>query len=108
MIKVYIASPYTKGDVSENVRLQMTTMNTLIEEGYSPFCPLLFHFQDLMFPQAYNKWIALSADWVLSCDVLLRLEGESAGADGEVRLTTENNIPVVFSLTELYSMYEPT
>jgi len=33
---VYIASPYTVGDVAVNVKTQMDTADSLIEKGYCP------------------------------------------------------------------------
>ena len=59
MIKVYIASPYTLGDVALNVRKQLETSNELINLGYAPFTPLYSHFQHMYFPQDYNVWLKL-------------------------------------------------
>jgi hypothetical protein len=43
----------------------------------------------------------LDKEWVLRCDCLLRLPGESPGADEEVELAVKNNIPVFYSIDEL-------
>ena len=52
-------------------------------------------------PRPYEDWIRLDKEWVLRCDYLLRLPGESNGADGEVQLAVKNNIPVFYSIMEL-------
>lgn len=99
--KVYIAGPYTKGDVAVNVRKAINAGNTLIDLGFAPYVPHLTHFIHMIHPRAYETWINLDETWVLSCDCLLRLPGESKGAESEVRLALENNIPVYISIEEL-------
>lgn len=104
-IKVYIASPYTLGDVAVNVRKSMMCAAALMEAGYAPYSPLgATHFQHMLSPQPYETWCALDLEWVAVCDVVLRLEGESKGADGEVAFAEEHDIPVVHSLNELMEL----
>lgn len=103
MIKVYIASPYTIGDVAVNVKLQLDTANKLMDLGFAPYVPLLTHFQHLVHPRPYGDWIKLDNEWVLVCDCVLRLGGESKGADAEVELAKKNHIPVYYSIKELLS-----
>jgi hypothetical protein len=108
MIKVYIASPYTIGDQARNVYESLKVANELINDGLCPFCPLLTHFQHMMFPQTYDKWLELDMEWLKQCDILLRLPGESNGADKEEIKAKELNIPVVYSTKELYYNYYGT
>jgi hypothetical protein len=108
MIKVYIASPYTKGDVAVNVREQLLTANTLMDFGFAPFAPLYSHFQHMFMPKPYEKWIEIDLEWVKACDCVLRLPGESNGADGEVFFAQNNNIPVFFNLSDLLLHYNVT
>ena len=103
MKKVYIASPYTLGDQSVNVRKQIDVADNLLNNEYIPFTPLLSHFHHFVYPRSYESWMVYCLEWVKTCDYLLRLEGESNGADMEVKTAKENNIPVFFSLEELYS-----
>jgi hypothetical protein len=102
MIKVYIASPYTKGDVALNVKRQMECANQLMDLGFAPFVPLYTHFQHMAYPRPYKEWLEFDKIWVLTCDCLLRLDGESTGADLEVELAKENNIPVFYDISELH------
>jgi hypothetical protein len=101
MIKVYIASPYTIGDVAANVRFQIDIADKLMSKGYAPFVPLYSHFQHMIHPHPYTLWLIIDLEWVKVCDALLRLGGESAGADAEVDYAEEQNIPVFYSIDEL-------
>ena len=101
MKKVYIASPYTIGDVAVNVRRQMEVANQLIDLGFVPFVPLYAHFQHMFFPRPYDEWLELDKQWVPVCDYLLRLEGESKGADVEVELADKLKIQVFHSIEEI-------
>jgi hypothetical protein len=108
MVTVYIASRYTKGDVVGNVRESMIAADALVQLGYAPFLPLLSHFWEFLSPKPYQTWMKLDSEWVLRCDCLLRLPGESSGADAEVVLATKNGIPVFYDIGELVSRMPPT
>ena len=105
MIKVYLASPYTIGSEGENVRVSLIAANELINEGFAPFAPLLSHFQHMMFPQDYHIWMTLNLEWVSVCDCLLRLPGESSGADLEVEFAHNNSIPVFYTIAQILEYY---
>lgn len=98
MKKVYIASPYTVGDTAINVKRQMGVASKLIDLGYAPFWPLHSHFLHMVYPKEYETWIKCDLVWILSCDCLLRLDGESRGADIEVQFATQNSIPVFYNI----------
>lgn len=104
-IKVYIASPYTKGDVAVNVKRQIDCVDELMTLGYAPLAPLYSHFQHMAHPRPYADWIAIDLEWIPVCDVLLRLDGESSGADGEVAHAESCGVPVVFSVAELMEKF---
>ena len=101
MKKVYIASPYTKGDIAVNVKFQIDIADKLMDLGFSPFVPLYSHFQHMAHPRPYTDWVKNDLVWVGACDCLLRLGGESEGADREVEYAIRMNIPVFYSITEL-------
>jgi hypothetical protein len=101
MITVYIASPYTLGDVAVNVRESLLAADKLVELGYAPYPPLYSHFWHFLSPKPYKTWLELDNEWVLRCDALLRLPGESQGADAEVELAKKHGIPVFYSIEEL-------
>ena len=99
--KIYIASPYTLGDVAVNVKFQLDTANELMNLGFAPFVPLYSHFQHMVHPRPYQDWIDIDLEWIDVCDYLLRLGGESKGADGEVAYALNLGIPVFYSIDEL-------
>jgi hypothetical protein len=101
MIMVYIASPYTKGDVAQNVKTQLDIADELMDLGYCPVVPLLTHFQHIHKPRPYVDWMKIDEEKIKRCDVLLRLPGESSGAEKEVALAELMEIPVVYSIAEL-------
>jgi hypothetical protein len=105
MKTVYIASPYTKGDVAVNVRNSFLVADELVRLGFVPFPPLFSHFWHFLSPKPYETWITLDREWVLRCDCLLRMGGESGGADAEVDLAAENKIPVFYSIDDLVNFY---
>lgn len=104
-VKVFISSPYTLGDTAVNVRRQIDMSHTLMNKGYSPFVPLFSHFQHMIHPRPYEDWMELDFDWLGSCDCILRLPGESSGADREVEHAKKLSLPVFYSLDELESFY---
>ena len=99
--KVYIASPYTKGDVAVNVKNQLDVADELMTLGYVPFVPLYSHFQHIAHPRPYSDWLELDLEWLPVCNYLLRLPGESSGADIEVDRARELNIPVYYRIADL-------
>ena len=78
----------------------------LIKQGFAPFLPLLTHFQHMVHPEDYETWMKLDFIWVESCDALLRLPGESPGADREVKHAITLGIPVFYSMDELLIYYQ--
>jgi hypothetical protein len=101
MKTVYIASPYTKGDVAVNVRNSFLMAEKLREAGYLPFCPLWTHFWHFLSPHEYTYWTTMDFEWLKVCDILLRLPGESSGADGEVAYMKKLGKPVFYNLEDL-------
>lgn len=100
-MKVYVAGPYSKGDVALNVRAAIDAANAVVELGHVPYIPHLTHFWHLVSPKPYEWWLEYDNVWLLECDVVLRIAGESTGADAEVKLAEERGIPVVYGLEEL-------
>lgn len=100
---VYIASPYTKGDNFVNTQRQITTAIELLKHsGIVPFCPLLNSvFVNMQHEFSYDKWLEVDFTYLSKCDYLLRLSGESSGADKEVAYAKEHGIPVFYDIDSL-------
>ena len=105
MIKVFVAGPYSKGDVAQNVKRAMDVTNDLIEHGFAPYCPHLTHFLHINNFQEYEKWLELDSEYLRICDVVLRLPGASNGADKEVELAQQLEIPVFTEIKALLEAY---
>lgn len=105
MKRVYVAGPYTKGDVAQNVKLAIAAGDRLIGLGFAPFIPHLSHFQHMLYGRPYETWLALDFEWLRACDAVLRLAGDSAGADREVALAIELKIPVFNYVHELVKAF---
>jgi hypothetical protein len=104
---VYVAGPYSIGDQAENVRKAILMAERLIAEGFIPFIPHLSHLWQLMSPHKYEFWMELDAHYLLRCDALLRIPGESAGADREVELAKSKWIPVFYNFPDLIKGLTP-
>jgi hypothetical protein len=101
MKTVYIASPYTKGDVAINVRTSFLAAEAIRALGLLPFCPLWTHFWHFLSPHEYTYWTTMDIEWLEICDCLLRLPGESSGADYEVSYMKSQGKPVYYSVDEI-------
>jgi len=99
-LKVYIASPYTKGDVARNVRDAIWAGEYLGRKGHIPFVPHLTHFWHIIYPHDWEEWLKYDFEWLKVCDALIRVGGESNGADWEVDKAHELGIPVYYSIRE--------
>jgi len=100
-IWVYIAGPYTQGDVAQNVRNAMVAADQIVEMGAVPYIAHLGHFWHMFTPRPYDWWLWYDMQFLRACDVLLRLPGPSDGADGEVDEAMRRGIPVANSMDEL-------
>lgn len=101
MKRVYVAGPYTKGDVAMNVRVAIEAGDRLAKAGYVPFIPHLTHFWHLLYPHEWKFWCEQDLHWLEICDCVLRLPGESVGAALEVYRACELGIPVYLSIEAL-------
>lgn len=99
---VYIAGPLTSGDVPVNVVNAIDAANELMDAGFYVFVPhTMIPEMHHQYQRSYVWWMELCFYWLLKCDAVLRLPGESKGADSEVALARLNGIPVFASVKEL-------
>jgi hypothetical protein len=109
---VYIASPYSSGDVAINTHFQCYVFNVLLNDGrVLPVAPLWSHFQHLLFPRPYKEWIGYDLEMLHLYDCCLRVSATntaleyttngSRGADAEVEAFKQMGKPVFFSIQEL-------
>jgi hypothetical protein len=114
-LMILIAAPYRSGtaDDPEKMRKNLRSMETialaLYRAGHLPLIgewlalPLLEvagsrHigdeiWQEILYPVAHRL--------IQRCDAVLRLPGESAGADNDVKVARERGLPIYFNLADV-------
>jgi hypothetical protein len=97
---IYVAGPYSKDDVAQNVRNAIGAAEALVWWGLVPFVPHLTHLWHLMCPHKIDFWYKYDLEWLARCDCLLRLPGESTGADAEVVEAQRLGLPVFYSVND--------
>ena len=103
--RIYIAGPYTQGDVAVNVRNAYEAANQLADLGFAPFVPHATHFWELLFHRPYEFWLELDKAFLPCCDAILRLPGLSNGADLEIAMATQLGIPVFNDIPSLAASF---
>lgn len=93
-LKVYIAGPYSKGDTVQNIRKATEAGDRVFGLGHIPFIPHLNYVWHMLFPKPHADWMRWDLEWLRECDVLIRLPGESEGAEQEVEYAQTHGIPV--------------
>jgi hypothetical protein len=112
--RVYIAGPITKGDLAHNIRQAEAAFYALLKAGLAPLCPHWSCYgsgpQVTTFGTVYataaavhpgtthDDWLDADLPWVAVSHAVLRLPGESSGADKEVALAGSLGIPVFDSV----------
>lgn len=104
--RVYIAHAISLGDRVQNVADAVKAMRDLFYAGYAPFCPGLSSYVQDQLQFSHSDWLELDLPWVAACDAVLRLPGESVGADREVALARSLSVPVFDSIGELRKYFE--
>lgn len=98
-LRVYVAGPMSQGDLMLHVREAALAGKAILDAGGIPFLPQVCAFWHMVTPADYETWLAYDMEWLRACDVLLRLPGESEGADREVAQAKRWGIRVTADLT---------
>ena len=115
--KVYIAGPISKGVLAENLANAHNAGIALLRAGFAPMVPhgscfwgnsvcsrcpseFAFHPEANHSGFAHSEWLDMDLAWVAVADGVLRLPGESVGADKEVAFALSKNIPVFTSIED--------
>lgn len=100
----YVAGPYTKPDPVINVRRAVQVGDILTKAGAAVIVPHLSMLWHLISPKPIDCWYAQDLDLLAHCSMLVRIPGESTGADLEVEFAEATGIKVYSipeALTEL-------
>ncbi len=107
--KIYISGPLSIGDVKDNIHNAECAYVDLVDLGFAPMCP---HWNnsvedcEIFTEFEIDDWMSLDLPWVEVCDAVLRLHGESCGADIEVGFAKAKNIKVFYSIGELAAYFK--
>lgn len=108
-IRVYIAGPITNGDQLRNIGVAIEAFNSLLSMGYVPFCPhAMTYTAHMVCPRAHGEWMEFDYQWLEQCHCVLRLPGESTGADLEVVHAGSNGIPVFHTIGDMDVWFRQT
>jgi hypothetical protein len=102
--QIYVAGPITSsGNLLLNVRRALYAGTDLLRKGYAPYVPHLTCYWEIVAPENfhYEDWLRLDIEYLSICDGLLRLDGESKGADREAAFAQEHGIPVFYTMKAL-------
>lgn len=126
---IYLAGAITRGDTTYNVAQADDAMLSLMRSGFAVVNPMLSCYagaarscrdrsgiEPFFFdpdPKAHGgfrdiphaAWLAMDCAIVERCDAVLRLPGESAGADVETAHADSLGIPVFHSLSAVLAAF---
>ena len=101
--RIYVAGPLSS-DPLVNTAHAIKAGQELIEAGFAPYVPHLTQYWEALYYPGVNSWetwLEIDLPWVSKADAVLRLPGESPGADREVALAYRLDIPVFHDIQHL-------
>ena len=101
MLKVYLSGPISQGNRAENLRQADEAFMRLRELGYAVLNPMWSARMPGAFDIPHARWIENDLAWVECADAVLRLPGESVGAEIECDHARRWGIPVYDSIADL-------
>lgn len=83
---LYLAGPYTRPDPVVNTNAVCRVATLLFETtNWVPFVPHITLMWHAITPRPIDFWYELDIHHMLRCDAIVRLPGDSSGADNELR-----------------------
>lgn len=95
---VYVAGPMAKGDTIQNIRKGIEQCEELSKNGFVPFNPFVDNQWHFLYPKSLDEWLEYDFAWILKCDAVFAMPGESIGRDKEIEFANQNKIPVFWCL----------
>ncbi len=111
MFKVYVAGPISNSNRTvelENIQKAQAFAGLIAGKGMAVYLPHFSYYVDTELSNTGNEplgreWLEQDKEWLLLCDAVYRVQGESAGADQELKWANEAKISVFFVLDNLFS-----
>lgn len=99
--RIYIAAPYSRGIPDEIMVKVIDAAERLASAGWAPFIPHTLTFLwAIRHQHPVQFWYDFDMEWLRVCHAIIRLPGESKGADLEVASAREHGIRVFLTLEE--------
>lgn len=117
---IYLAGPISKGDLKTNIVQADRAFLDLVKAGFAPINPMLSVYAGAaldgtrwanrirvegsassVLPITHEEWMEIDLPVVARCDAVLRLPGESVGADREVAHARKCDVPVYTNMEKL-------
>lgn len=109
--RCFISGPITLGNLGLNIQQATEAFLALARAGLAPMAPQLHCYLGSTFGVAWPStdpgglghavWLAIDLPWVAVSDCVLRLPGDSKGADMETAEAERLGIPVFHSIEEV-------
>lgn len=123
--RIYVASAISLGRLTDNLHAAHKAGIALLKAGFAPMVPHGSTFwgnrltgindrtgiQVAFVPEKFAHdiphavWLEICLPWVKAADGVLRLPGESKGADQEVAFANEHCVPVFGSVEEVKAFF---
>ena len=103
-LRVYIAGPLGKPRTErrgQNIRKAVNAGLELIQVGFAPLIPHLTGYADPDDKLGREAWLEVCHAWVKAADALLRIPGDSPGADMEEAWAKEAGVPIFTEIASL-------
>jgi hypothetical protein len=107
-MRVFVAGPMaTSGEPGRNLHQAAIASSRLLELGHAPYVPHASWILDAIRPVTRERWLQCDREWLVYAEALLRLPGESIGADAECDFARTFGIPVFTSIRAFESHRVP-
>lgn len=99
-MRLYVSGPYRAATIEQrdrNIAYADEVARQLLLWGHSPFCPHTMTKDWENDPNlVVDDFLRCDCDWVAASDGIVRLPGDSKGADIEVQCAADNGKPVYY------------
>lgn len=102
----YLSGPITKGDRQHNFDQAADAQRRLMAAGFAVLNPMLTMLLPGAWDIPHSTWIDNDLPWIAKAKAVLRLPGESVGADQEVAFARLKGISVYDDIDHLIADME--
>ncbi len=100
-MRIFISGPYANPDPVVNTRNAILAGEEVARLGHIPFIPHLNIQWHMICPHEPDFWYQYDLKWLAICDAILRLPGESLGADREIEYALSKRKKIFYGIAEL-------